>query len=120
MQLQRLHEPLLLALLRTEHPPTRLAHQADTPPQRRKPLVRVVNTEVQTKLRPRGEHPIRLLGPFADQIVNEDPSVAFGSPHYEWIHTAESAGGVDSRNNPLATRFLIAGRTVDLTRQVQV
>ena len=41
-----------------------------------KSLVRIVNSQMQPKLRSGREHPVRLIGALADQIVDQDPDIA--------------------------------------------
>ena len=42
-------------------------------------LVGVVDAEMQTELGARGEHAVRLVGAFADEVVDEDAGVGFGA-----------------------------------------
>ena len=84
------------------------------------PEIGVVLSEIEAVLGPRGEHPIRLGGSFGDEIVYHDPNVTFRPAEDQRLFALNSAGSVDSGNNPLAGGFLITGSSIDLTRKEEI
>ena len=74
---------------------------------------------MQAELRTRCEHAVRLVRAFADEIVDQNRSVALGAIENECWLAFELKRGVDARHNALACRFLVARSTVDLSRQEQ-
>src|SRR6266545_6135980 len=64
-------------------------------------------------------HPVRLVRPFADQVVNQDSGVPLGPADGHRISAGQLARRVDSGYQPLATGLLVPRRPVDLPRQVQ-
>src|SRR5579863_9358779 len=67
----RIHEDsneLLLPLLSQVKIPALVSNQTQTPPDRSQTFISIVNSQLQPELCPRGEHSVRLVGTFADQI----------------------------------------------------
>ena len=56
--------------------PRLVLNQPKLPPMRRQSHVRVVDPQVQPELRPRREHPVRLIRPLRDQVIDQDPDVS--------------------------------------------
>jgi len=62
-------------LLVLEDGPAVVVHQADPAAQRRQAGIGVVAAEVQAVFRPRGEHPVRLVGWAGYDVVDQDADV---------------------------------------------
>ena len=99
--------------------PAGIAHQTHLPPNRRQPLVGIVNPQMQPELRPRREHPVRLVRTLADQIVNQNPDIPSAPAQTRRRHPLHLGRRIQPGNQPLATRFLISRRPIDLPRQKQ-
>jgi hypothetical protein len=82
---------------------------------RSKPAIGVIDAEMQPELRPRGEHAIRLVGPFRDQVVDQDAGVCLGPVESKWGLALYSQRCVDPRHQALAGSLFIAAGTVDLS-----
>src|SRR5262245_58129394 len=98
---QRLHQARLLTLLYIEDAPTLFAYKTDVVSQGRQSFVSIIDPQMQPELGARGEHPVRLVRPLADQIIDQDSGVALGPPHHERLLASEPARGVDSGDDPL-------------------
>jgi hypothetical protein len=83
------------------------------------PPVGVVAPEEQPVFRARGEHSVGLAMLEADQVVDHDPDVPLVAPEHERGPALELQRGVDARDEPLAARFLVAARAVDLAGEVE-
>ena len=99
--------------------PCFVRNQAELASVRSEPAIGVVDSELQAKLRSRSEHPVRLVRAFANQVVDENRSVAFRAVEDEWFLTLNFQGGIDAGHDSLTRRFFIAGRAVDLSGQKQ-
>ena len=71
-------------------------------------------------LGPAGEHPVRFVGPFGDEIVDEHADVRLRTAEDERPAAQHALRGVDARDDPLRRRFLVAARPVDLAGEIQV
>ncbi len=63
--------------------------QSGCRPAGRQALIGVVDPQVQPELGARSEHPVRLVRPFADQVVDQDAGVAVGAAQHDWIRSAD-------------------------------
>ncbi len=83
------------------------------------PFRRRVHSEQQPVLRARGEHPVRLRRPPRDEIVDQHAQVGLLATQVERRFTANGEGSVDPGHQAEPGRFLVAGRAVDLSGEVQ-
>src|SRR5262245_17298677 len=104
---QTLVQPVLLTLFRPKKLPARFAYQPHTPPQRREPLIGIVDSQVQPEFRPRGEHPIGLVRALADQIVNQDTGIPLGTADNQGFEPAQPTSGIDPGQYALTTSLLV-------------
>src|SRR5580704_17843336 len=119
MLVESLGQPQLLTTLLREKLPTGLPNQPNPTAHRREPLVGIVDSQMETELRPRGEHPVALISAFADQVIDQNSSVALSSPHNQRFHATKLAGRIDPRDDTLASGFLVSRRAIDLAGQVE-
>ena len=76
--------------------------------------------KVQPELRPRREHPVRLVGPLGDQVIDQDPRIALGAAETtSGSKPSDLARRIESRHQPLAGGLLIPRGAIDLPRQEQ-
>ena len=54
-----------------------------------------------------------------DEVVDHDSDVRLMAAEDHWRLTLDMSGGIDSRDQTLSASFLVARRSVDLTRQKQ-
>src|SRR5829696_2720275 len=99
--------------------PPFIVHKSSIPAARRQTQVSVVDSKKQPVLRARREHPVRLETSFGDQVVDEDADVCLVAPQLECRLAARTTRGVDARDHALGRGFLVAGSTVDLSREEQ-
>src|SRR5271169_663591 len=74
---------------------------------------------MQAELCARGEHAIRLISAFCDQIVNEDSCIPVRARDYYRILAGQFSGSIDARDKALTASFLVTGSAVDLAGQEQ-
>ncbi len=86
---------------------------------RRKPAIRIVNAQVQTKFGPRSEHPVGLVRPLGDEVVDQNCRVSLGAIENQRRLSLHLQRRVNARHQPLARSFFITGRAVDLSCQKQ-
>jgi hypothetical protein len=68
-----------LPLLMLENGPSMIRDQSRLAANRGKTLIRIIDTEVKAKLGTGGEHSVRLIGAFVDQIFDQNADVPIGS-----------------------------------------
>ena len=93
-----------------EPEPTSFRHQSP---------VGVVDAQVQAELGARGEHPVGLVRALRNQVVDEDTDVGLGAVQGEAFFAAHGKGRVDAGHNALRSGFLVARRSIDLSREVE-
>ncbi len=79
-----------------------------------KPGVGVVEPQPQAKLRPGGEHPVRLVGAAAHQVVDQNADVRLVATQDHRGLAAHPPDRVDPRHDPLRRRLLVARGAIDL------
>src|SRR5215469_1132999 len=99
---QRTHHLRLLLLLSLEHLPAIIPDQADATPDRREALVRIIDPEMETKLGPRCEHAVRLIGALGDQVVDQNARVSLRAPDHDRRPRGQAARCVDPGYDTLA------------------
>ena len=77
-------------------------------------LVCIIGPEPEPVLGPRREHPVRLGDTEGDQVVDQDAEVAIRPIDDEGLCQHR----IQSGDQPLGRRFLIARSAVDLTRHI--
>src|SRR5882724_953956 len=68
----------------------------------------------QPVLRAAGEHPIGLVGPLRHEVVDQDADVTLVTLDHQGSGPPHTIYGIYAGNQPLSSRFLVAGRAVDL------
>ena len=99
--------------------PPLVVDQPHLPAERRQATIGVVVTQQQPIFGPTGKHPVRLIDPAGDQVIDQHPQVRLAAIEHEGGRAAQRQRGVDSRPQPLPRRLLVAGRPVQLPREVQ-
>ena len=94
--------------------PAPVVDQADPPAQLGQAEVGVVVPEQQPVLGAAGEHPVRLVDPAGDQVVDQDADVGLRPVEDERARPRRRTGGVDPGDQALRGGLLVAGRAVDL------
>ena len=84
-----------------------------------KPLVGVVLPQQDPVLRPRSEHPVRLVHTFCYQIVDEDSYICFVAAQDERLLPRKGKMGIYARHQSLRGRLLIARSAVDLPCEIK-
>src|SRR5262245_15719206 len=74
---------------------------------------------MKAELGPGREHTVRFVRALADQIPDQDSSVALSSSDHDGIASANSGRGIQAGDQSLAPSFLVAGRAVDLAGKEQ-
>src|SRR5215831_11539061 len=106
-------------LLCLEVCPSLIRDQPDATTVRGETAIRVVDPQVQTELRARGEHAIRLIRPLGNQVVDEYRCVRLGAVEDQWLLLFDLKCGVDARHQSLTGSLFIARGSVDLAGQEQ-
>ena len=117
--LQQVQNSDLLFLLVRRNWPSGITNQTQLPPDRCQTFIGIVDPQMQPELRPRGEHPVRLVRALSDQIVDQDPDIALSPAKIDWRTSPSPRSRIQSRDQPLAAGFLVTRRPVDLARQKQ-
>ena len=95
-----------------------LSNQAHPVTDRHQPQVGVVDAKVEAELGARGEHAIGLVGPFGDQVIDEDSDVGLRAVERQRLGTLYSQARVDAGHDALCGGLLVAGGSVDLPGEV--
>lgn len=96
-----------------------IVDEPEAPSDRGEAQVGVVLAQQETVLGTRGEHAIRLRHPARDEIVDEHAEIGLVAPRPPRLMVAQRARGVHARDQSLRRRFLVAGRAVDLSGEVE-
>jgi sporulation protein YlmC with PRC-barrel domain len=99
--------------------PARTGHHAQLMADAGEPVIGVVFTQPQSILRTTGEHPVRFVGSQVDQIVHQDPDVGLVPARPPGGLARHLARRIDTRQQPLRGRLLVAGGPVDLAGKEQ-
>jgi len=105
---QALSDLLLLPKAFLEVAPLRVPHQSELPAQGSQAFVRVGFSENQPVFRPGGEHPVGLEGAPGGQVVYHNAKVRLVAPQHHGFFPPNPQSGVDSGENALGRRFLVA------------
>ena len=70
--------------------------------------------------RARSEHSIGLIDALCHQIVDQHSDIGLVATQHKRSLAREFEVGIDSRHQTLRRSLLVAGRAVDLTREVEV
>ena len=97
--------------------PPPVVHQSDAAAPPGQAQVGVVDPQHQPVFRPRREHAVRLQASPRRQIVRQNAQIRLVAPQHEGARAGRRARGVDSRDDALPGRLLVAGRAVDLPGQ---
>ena len=86
---------------------------------RSQPLIRIILAKQYPVFCTRGKHSIGLIDAFGNQVINQYSYISFVAPQYKRLLTKNRKRSIYTRHQTLRSRFLIAGRTVDLPCQKQ-
>src|SRR6185312_13581219 len=89
-----------------------------TPP-RCQPQVRVIDSQQQPVLGPRGKHTVRLEATFRNQVVDKNSHVGFVPLQLEPSHAANRMRCIDSGDESLRRSLFVPGGAVDLAGEKQ-
>src|ERR1700675_3648939 len=106
-------------LLRLKLRPRFIRDQPHPTPMRSKPPVGIINPQVQTKLRPRSKHPIRLVGPFRNQVVNKNRRIPFRPVEHQRSLLLHLQRRVNPLHDSLASPLFVPRRSIDLPGKKQ-
>ena len=95
------------------------ADRAQTDADRRQALVGVVRPQGQPVFGARGEHPVRLAGAAGDEVIDQHPDISVGAVEHQRLRSARRERRVEAGDEALRRRLLIAGRAVDLPREIE-
>ena len=82
-------------------------------------MQRVVLPHGEPKLRARGEESVGLIDAACDEVVDEHADVRTFAPQDERGAVAGAQPGIQPREDPLPTRFFVAGGAIDLSGEEQ-
>src|SRR5690348_12735879 len=74
---------------------------------------------MKTKFGPRSEHAVRFVSAFGYEVVDQDPGIRLSSADHYLRSISQPLRCIDTRDETLARRFLVARRSIDLSRQVK-
>ena len=80
----------------------------------------IILTQQDAVLGARGKHAVRLIHATGHQVIDEDTDIGLVATQGERLTSRNPLVGIDTGNQPLPCRFLIARRAVDLSCKVQV
>ena len=114
-------QTLALALLRAARFavsfPLPFGEQAHGAPLGAQPVGGVVVAQQQAVFAAAREHSVGLVGPLRDEVVYQNADVRLVAPEDEGRFAAHAQRRVDSRDEPLARRLLVARGSVYLSRE---
>src|SRR5262249_49391414 len=102
---------------RVEAVPIRIAHQSDLAALWRQPLVGIVMTECEPRFSPRGKESIRFVHSMADEVIREHANVRLRAIKDNRRAAENGTRRIDPSHDPLASRFFITRRAIDLPCQ---
>ena len=79
----------------------------------------IVLTENESTFCPAREHPVWLVSPLRDEIVDQNANVGILTAEDERFLTPNGKSGIDPRHNALRGGFLIPSRSIDLSSKVE-
>src|SRR5215469_11912674 len=85
----------------------------------REATIGVIDAQMQAKLGPRGEHPIRFVCSLADEVIDEDGGVGFGAIENQRRLALYFQCRIDAGHDPLACSFFIAAGAIDLSGEIK-
>src|SRR5260221_12098508 len=116
-------EPLLLAAYRValavERAPADIVHHAEPATGLGESQVRIVLAQHEPIFRAAGEHAIRLRNTAGNEVVDQDTDIPFVAPRAPSMLVPDEQRRIDTRDDSLRRRFLVAGSAVDLSRTEQ-
>ena len=74
------------------------ADKSEFDPNRTKSQCSVIFTQKEPVFGPGGEHPIRLVHPVSNKVVDHNPKIPLGAADYERLAAKEAQGGIRSCN----------------------
>ena len=86
---------------------------------RSQPLICIILTQQYPVFSTRGKHTIGLIDAFGNQVINQYSYISFVAPQYKRLLIKNRKRSIYTSHKTLRSRFLIAGRTVDLPGQKQ-
>ena len=98
--------------------PIVIVDQTDPPADRRQPAVGVVVPQQQAVLGPASEHAVRLIDAPGDEVVDEHADIRLGAVQDQGVFAFHPERRVDAGHQPLRRCLLVAGRAVDLPREI--
>src|SRR5580658_1015444 len=105
------------ALLRLAQTPPLRVDKSELAPDRRQSQVRIVLAKQTAVLGAAREHAIGLARAARDQIVDEHPEIALAPARHPGFAPPHALRGIDSRDEALRCRLLVARRAIDLSRE---
>ena len=81
--------------------------------------VGIVFTQAQAIFSTAGEHPVRLLHPLRDQVINQHPEIRFIAARRPAVTSLCLQRGIDPGQHTLGCGFFVTGRAIDLTGKEQ-
>ena len=81
--------------------------------------IRIILTQQQPVFSATGEHPVGFRHPPRHQIIDQDAEIGFIPTGKPGRFTFDEQSGVDSGQQSLRCRFLVAGRAIDLAGEEQ-
>ena len=79
----------------------------------------VVFAQAQAVFGAAGEHSIRFAHALRHQVIDQHTQIGLIAARHPWLLVERPAGGIDACEQALGGRFLIAGRPVDLPREIK-
>ena len=102
-----------------EERPAFVIHQTEFAPALGEAQVGVVLPEQQAVLGTAGEHPVGLGDPAGHEVIDQHAEVALAAGRHPGGLVPHLAGGVETGDQTLGARLLVAGRAVDLAGEVE-
>src|SRR5262245_59017452 len=110
--MERNNVPRVTFAPRLKPPPGLVINQPDLTTDWGETQVRVVDAKEQAVLGARREHPVRLQASSCNQVVHKDSDVCLIAAESHCRLAPNRLNGVDTGDQPLRRRLLVAGGTV--------
>ena len=104
----------------TSEPVTIIRGKAQFPRALGEAKIRIVLAKQDTILRPRSKHAIGFIHALRDQIIYQNTYIRLITTENERFLIMTLKMSIDPGHDTLSSRFLISGRTIDLSRQKEV
>src|SRR5690242_16156204 len=119
MRFEMIPQFLFLTSLSLIYGPSIVCDEANAPADGRETFISVVDSQVQPKLSPRSEHPVRLVRTFSNQIVDQDSDIPVCSLQNHRFRVSNSQSGIQPCDQSLIGGLFGMAGSDDLARQEQ-